>query len=151
MNFSCSSVSDDSAVGFKFGDLDFEFSLKKFMSYDPDMGIPYDDPLVSSDDFGDTCWLSIVESMPEHKAISEHGSIILGTDFMNLIYAVFDLANDEVSLAKRNWDSSSADIVEITSGKDSVPRAKKDSAGTRAKADLSITALVATTMLIMTF
>lgn len=151
VNFSCSSVSDDSTVGFKFGDLDLEFSLTKFMSYDPGMGIPYDEPLARSLDFGDTCWLSIIESKPEHKAISEHGSIILGTDFMSLIYAVFDLENDEVSLANRNWDSSPTDIVEITSGKDGIPGAKKDSAGTRAGGDLSMTALVAATMLIMTF
>ncbi|KAJ5974031.1 hypothetical protein N7481_011241 [Penicillium waksmanii] len=152
VNFSCSSVSDDSTIGFKFGDLDFEFSLKKFISYEPGMGIPYDDPLTRLADFGDTCWLSIAENKPEHKAISQHGSIILGTDFMGLIYAVFDLENDEVSLAKRNWDSSSTDIVEITSGKDGVPGAKKSAAtNTHIGADLGMTALIAASMLIMIF
>ncbi|KAJ6000677.1 hypothetical protein N7481_001086 [Penicillium waksmanii] len=67
------------------------------------------------------------------------------------VYSVFDLENDQISLAKRNKDVAPDDIVEISSGKDGVTGAK-GSAGPHVGGDLSMTALVAATaMLIMAF
>lgn len=43
---------------------------------------------------------------------------------MSLFYSVFGLQNDEVSLAKQNWDDLPSDIIEIT--KDGVPGAKRN-------------------------
>jgi hypothetical protein len=70
---------------------------------------------------------------------------------MGLIYEVFDLANDEVSLAEQAWNDDLDDIVEIT--KDGVPEAKntgtKKNVGNRrcVARGLGVTALVAAIML----
>jgi hypothetical protein len=49
--------------------------------------------------------------------------IQLGATFMRSAYMVFDIDNNEVSLAQANFDVNSTDIVEIGTGKDSVPNA----------------------------
>ncbi|MCJ1404529.1 hypothetical protein MMC11_007755 [Xylographa trunciseda] len=54
--------------------------------------------------------------------------MILGDTFMRSAYFVFDLDNNEVSIAQANvgsQDTQADDIVEITSGKNSVPGATK--------------------------
>lgn len=126
------------------------------------MEILYDDlsPRVTVHDIDDTCWFKIWESQPGNKELSETGSIILGTNFMGLIYAAFGLENDEVSLAKRKWDDTPSEIAETT--KDGVPGAKRNgtnkTGATKNAATsvcvagaLSMTALITATMLIMTF
>ncbi|KAG5665102.1 hypothetical protein KAF25_009227, partial [Fusarium avenaceum] len=46
---------------------------------------------------------------------------ILGDTFLRSAYVVFDLANNEISLAQSNFDANGSHIVEIGSGKNSVP------------------------------
>ncbi|CAI7628269.1 unnamed protein product [Penicillium pancosmium] len=162
VNFTCSSVSESVTIGFKFGNLNLEFYLHKFIAYDKNVTILYDDPSprVTFDDIGDTCWLTIWESRLEKKELSGERSIILGTNVMSLTYSVFDFQNDEVSLAKRNWDDSPSDIIEIT--KDGVPGAKRNGTNkTGAKknaatstcvgGELGMVVLVAAIILIMGF
>lgn len=142
--------------------LNFEFYLHNFIAYDKNVTILDDDPSphATFDDIGDTCWLTIWESRPENKELSGERGIILGTNSMSLIYSVFDLQNDEVSLAKRNWDDLPSDIIEIT--KDGVPGAKSNGTNkTGAKKNgatsacvgggLGIIVFVAATMLTMSF
>jgi hypothetical protein len=56
---------------------------------------------------------------------------ILGDTFLRSAYVVFDLANNEISLAQSNFDAKGSHIVEIGSGKNSVPT------GTRASGSAS--------------
>lgn len=144
VNLSCKAVPQNTTITFKFGKLDLEFDLSSFIS----RGSPEPvEPWVNVSDM-DTCYFEILENI-----FTDYydGSIFLGSNFISRVYSVFDLENDQISLAKRNTDDSPDDIVEISSGKDSVPGAK-GSAGTRVKGDLSMTALVAAiAMLIMGF
>lgn len=141
VNFSCSAVGEDSTIEFKFGELEFQFYLSQFVTQESDTAASYGFDL---DD--DTCYFTICEN----NDLQYEGSIVLGSNFISGVYAVFDLENDEISLAKRSWDHAPDDIVEITSGKDGVPGAKKDSAGTHIKKDLGMsTLLVGAALLIL--
>lgn len=121
VNFSCSSVSEYDTIEFKFGDLELQFYLSDFIGHRSD---ELDGSGYSIDD--DTCYFTIAENVDQD--LQKQGSIVLGTNFMSLIYSVFDLENGEVSLAKRNSFIVPDDIVEIKSGKNGVPGAKKSSA-----------------------
>lgn len=48
---------------------------------------------------------------------------VLGDTFLRSAYVVYDLANNEISLASTNFNSSDDDILEIGSGQNSVPGA----------------------------
>ncbi|KAJ5921549.1 hypothetical protein N7466_009875 [Penicillium verhagenii] len=48
---------------------------------------------------------------------------VLGDTFLRSAYVVYDLANNEISLANTNFDSTSNNIKEIGTGSDSVPGA----------------------------
>ncbi|KAK2761374.1 hypothetical protein FQN54_001896 [Arachnomyces sp. PD_36] len=48
---------------------------------------------------------------------------VLGDTFLRSAYVVFDLENNEISIAKTNFNSTEDNIVEITEGKDGVPDA----------------------------
>ena len=47
----------------------------------------------------------------------------LGHTFIRSAYIVYDITNNEISLAQTNFDSTSSNIVEIGTGKNSVPNA----------------------------
>ncbi|KAJ5112299.1 hypothetical protein N7532_000344 [Penicillium argentinense] len=118
VNFSCSSVIEtNTMIEFKFGDLVYQFWIENFISGNRHSAGSYG----YSDDL---CYFTICENLH----LQDEGSIILGSNSMSLIYAVFDLENDEVSLALRNGNVTADDIVEIKSGKDGVPGAKKSEA-----------------------
>lgn len=48
---------------------------------------------------------------------------VLGDTFLRSAYVVYDLANNEISLANTNFNSASNNVLEIGSGGDAVPRA----------------------------
>lgn len=50
---------------------------------------------------------------------------VLGDTFLRSAYVVYDLSNNEISLANTNFNPTSDDILEIGSGKDSVPGATR--------------------------
>ncbi|KAJ3502036.1 hypothetical protein NM208_g16809 [Fusarium decemcellulare] len=56
-------------------------------------------------------------------APSPSSTSILGDTFMRSAYVVFDLENNEVSLAQSNFNATGSDIVEIGSGDGAVPAA----------------------------
>lgn len=150
VNFSCNAVPNDTTIAFTFGDLDLEFDLSLFISRGGPFSVkPWID-LDTEGIYNDLCFLQIVENTG-----FEGGGGILGSNIITQIYSVFDLDNEQISLAKRNENDDAADdIVEISSGKDGVPGAKKDSdsAGTRVGGNMSMTAFVAATaMLIIAF
>lgn len=142
VNFSCNALNENTTVEFKFGELTLQFYLSFFVSrteYEQDYSYSTDE---------ETCYLTICEN----KDLQYKGSVILGANFLNMVYTVFDLQNEEVSLADRSWNQFQHDIIEITA--DGVPGAKKDksSAATRVGRDLGMSALVlATMMLIIAF
>ena len=50
---------------------------------------------------------------------------VLGDTFLRSAYVVYDLANNEISLANTNFDPADDDILEIGTGDDSVPGATR--------------------------
>ncbi|KAJ5672197.1 hypothetical protein N7507_001324 [Penicillium longicatenatum] len=112
VNLSCSAVGENSTIEFKFGELEFQFYLSDFITQESETAAKYG---WSPDE--DTCYFTICENIHYQN----EGSIILGSNFISKTYAVFDLENDEVSLALPNWRNAPDDIVEITSGKNGVP------------------------------
>lgn len=136
VNFSCSAVSENSTVEFKFGKLELQFYLMSFISQESDTVAKY-----GWNPNQETCYFTICEN----KDLQFEGSIVLGSNFISQVYAVFDLENDEVSLANLARGDAPDDIVEITSGKDAVPGAAKNSAknsgGLRIGKDPGISAL----------
>ena len=54
---------------------------------------------------------------------AQGGSAVLGDTFLRSAYIVFDLANNEVSLAQTNFNSTTASVAEIGTGTNSVPGA----------------------------
>lgn len=48
---------------------------------------------------------------------------VLGDTFLRSAYVVFDLANNEISIAQTNFNATSNDVVEIGTGTESVPDA----------------------------
>ncbi|KAJ5885074.1 hypothetical protein N7495_009584 [Penicillium taxi] len=142
VNFSCSAINWNTTIDFKFGELQLQFYLTDFMSgfsdstffdvYEPE---------------GD-CYFTILEN----TLLQYEGSVVLGSNFISLVYAVFDLENDEVSLAKRSWDHAPDDIVEITSAKSdtSVKNDAKKNSGACLQKGLSVSTLIlSATMLIL--
>ncbi|KAL1874175.1 hypothetical protein Plec18167_006110 [Paecilomyces lecythidis] len=51
--------------------------------------------------------------------------VLMGDPFLRSVYAVFDLANNEISLAQANYSPGKEHILEIGTGKDAVPGATK--------------------------
>lgn len=51
------------------------------------------------------------------------GSNVLGDTFLRSAYVVYDLANNEISLAQTTFNSTTSNVVEIGSGSDAVPSA----------------------------
>lgn len=133
VNLSCSSVSENTTIGFNFGDLKVQLPASLFLSGNPDSGQSFG----YSDDL---CYFTICEN----KHLRNEGSIVLGTNFITMVYSVFDLENDEISLANRNWNATTDDIVEITKGKNAVPGTTDGtkSAGTRVEGGMRAGALI---------
>ncbi|KAF1829882.1 acid protease [Decorospora gaudefroyi] len=52
-----------------------------------------------------------------------NGPSVLGDTFLRSAYVVYDLENDEISLAQTNFNATSSNIQEIQSGPDGVPNA----------------------------
>lgn len=98
-------------ISFIFGQASFDLDLQHFVTrYAPIQNYPGPEG---------GCYLGIVAS---HNPRNE-GDVVLGMNFLSRMYTVFDMENHEVSLAERNWDSSSSDVHEIGKGK------KNDSSG----------------------
>ncbi|KAE8136262.1 aspartic peptidase domain-containing protein [Aspergillus pseudotamarii] len=62
----------------------------------------------------------LVTSHPRTNC-KELGGVIIGANLLKLVYTVFDMGNDEVSLAQRRWENAPDGNIEIKSGKDGVP------------------------------
>ncbi|KAK7424997.1 hypothetical protein QQZ08_008393 [Neonectria magnoliae] len=66
------------------------------------------------DDGSEACMFGIAPSS---------GTNVLGDSFLRSAYIVFDLENNEISLAQSNFNATGSDIVEIGSGENAVPSA----------------------------
>ena len=58
-------------------------------------------------------------------APSQGSTSVLGDTFLRSAYVVYDLANNEISLAQTNFNSTTRHVVEIGKGTDSVPDATR--------------------------
>jgi hypothetical protein len=56
-------------------------------------------------------------------APAQGGTNVLGDTFLRSAYVVYDLDNNEISIAQTKYNVSSSNIVEIKTGKDAVPSA----------------------------
>ena len=56
-------------------------------------------------------------------APSDGSTSVLGDTFIRSAYLVYDIANNEISMAQTNFNSTSSQILEIGTGSDSVPSA----------------------------
>lgn len=106
----CNESNYNTTVEFKFGSTAFDFFLEAYLSRQSPFSSEYDI---------DICYFGSLEN----KHLQDEGSIVLGTNFMSMVYTVFDLANEEISIANRNWNYTDGgnDIVEITKGSNAVP------------------------------
>ncbi|KAI9035252.1 acid protease [Aspergillus affinis] len=107
----CSLETSKTNITLEFGAAKFEFPIGLLMTQ---VSVEH-----AYTRYGDACYSGIVANRDYNK----RGSIVLGTNFIRSVYSVFDLANDEVSLANLVSESYSDNIVEITSGENSVPGA----------------------------
>ena len=58
-------------------------------------------------------------------APSQGSTSVLGDTFLRSAYVVYDLANNEISLAQTNFNSTTSHVIEIGKGTDSVPDATR--------------------------
>ncbi|KAB8218084.1 aspartic peptidase domain-containing protein [Aspergillus novoparasiticus] len=110
--FPCDKPPENKMLTFHFGDVAFNFSLGPFIAEAPSTT----DPKQHEQGY---CYLSFLTIEPERS--KELGGAILGANFLKLVYTVFDMGNDEVSLAQRRWEKAPDEIMEIKSGKDGIP------------------------------
>ena len=114
----CSMTTNTSTIDFFFTAFSISIPLTELIF--PQDFLAYDDYIPTlSDGKTPACLLGIQPSGED---------MILGDTFMRSAYIVFDLDNNEVSLAQANvgaQDTQADDIVEITSGKNSVPGATR--------------------------
>ncbi|KAE8306344.1 aspartic peptidase domain-containing protein [Aspergillus transmontanensis] len=103
---------ENKMLTFHFGDVAFNFSLDPFIAEAPSTT----DPQQQEEGY---CYLSFLTIEPERS--NELGGAIIGANFLKLVYIVFDMGNDEVSLAQRRWEKAPDEIMEIKSGKDGIP------------------------------
>jgi len=66
----------------------------------------------------DVCLFGIVPSLGSSGSLS-----LLGDTFLRSAYVVFDLDNNEISLAQSNFNAKKSEIAEIGTGNDAVPSA----------------------------
>lgn len=64
------------------------------------------------------------------------GTHVLGDTFLRSAYVVYDLDNNEISMAQTKYNVSTSDVVEISKGKDAVPNAKDASNDVAAESGL---------------
>ena len=77
-------------------------------------------------------------------APSGSSSAVLGDTFLRSAYVVYDLANNRISLAQTNFNSTSSDVQEIGTGSNSVPGASVVSNAIEAKISQTGGARIAT-------
>ncbi|OAA58886.1 candidapepsin-4 precursor [Cordyceps fumosorosea ARSEF 2679] len=72
---------------------------------------------------------------------SGNGAVVLGDTFLRSAYVVYDMANNQVSLAQSNFDAkpSGSEVVEIGSGKNQIPDATMARNPVAAKSGLPVT------------
>ena len=82
---------------------------------DPDSGDNGEGSFSSGGNFENICLFGI--------APAQGSTSVLGDTFLRSAYVVYDLANNEISLAQTNFNSTDSHVVEIGSGSGSVPDA----------------------------
>lgn len=92
----CNASSSNTTLRFEFGSAKFELDVGLFIETRS---------VLNRKDF---CILNII------AATDANEDIVLGANFLQQLYTVYDMGRDEISLAERNWESSEDEILEIT-------------------------------------
>ena len=75
------------------------------------------------DGFGDVCGFGLMSS--------ETGPILFGDTFLRSAYVVYDLTNNQIGMAQTNFNATTANVVEISSGTE-IPSATATATGAAA-------------------
>ncbi|CAI7576108.1 unnamed protein product [Penicillium viridicatum] len=101
----CNTTFSDTTLMFEFETASFKLDIDPFI----------ETRSVFNDE--DICYLGIVAKTDTKDA----NCVQLGANFLQQVYIVYDICNDEISLAQRNWNFNEDEILEITAGKNAVP------------------------------
>ena len=109
---SCNLANQDITLDFEFSSVTISVPITELIINPSDADTGNGQSFQSQDQL---CLLGITSSQGE--------AAVLGDTFLRSAYVVFDLANNEVSLAQTNFNSTSSSISEIGTGSSSVPDA----------------------------
>jgi len=110
----CNSTSRNTTMTFQFGAAQFKLSIGLFIHTESLFG--------QADHDKEMCYFGVVANTDAYDA----DSTVLGSNFLQQVYTVYDMGNHEISLAERDWDSIGDEILEITTGKNAVPGATSE-------------------------
>ena len=111
----CDMANSDATFDFSFSGITISVEMNELVVDPSDAGGGGGGGRPTFTDGTPACFLGI--------APASGGSSILGDTFLRSAYVVYDLENNEISLAKTNFNSTKDDIHEIGSGRNSVPDA----------------------------
>lgn len=110
---SCDRANDDATLDFTFSSVTISVPMSELIinpnEADDGSGNPYE----SEESF---CLFGIT-------ATEDDSFAVLGDTFLRSAYVVFDLENNEISLAQTNFDSNTTNVAEIGSGSSAIPGA----------------------------
>ncbi|KAL9601847.1 MAG: hypothetical protein Q9219_002198 [cf. Caloplaca sp. 3 TL-2023] len=113
LDVDCSLADPQTSIDFTFSSISIKVPLTELVF---EKEYPDGEKMVSSDG-SPICGFGILPGRGDHS--------ILGDTFLRSAYVVFDLANNEISLAQANWNATTSHIVEIGKGGNSVPKTSK--------------------------
>ena len=109
---SCNLANENITLDFEFSSMTISIPITELLINPSDADTGNGQSFQSQDQL---CLLGITSAQGE--------AAVLGDTFLRSAYVVFDLANNEVSLAQTNFNSTTTSISEIGTGTDSVPDA----------------------------
>jgi hypothetical protein len=107
----CSLQQDNATIDFTFSGMTISVGLDEMVvDVSADNGGPFNAP-----DGTPMCFFGVSDA--------GGGTNVLGDTFLRSAYVVYDLSNNEISLAQTQFNSTQDNVLEITTGKNSVPDA----------------------------
>ncbi|KAF7192095.1 putative aspartic-type endopeptidase OPSB [Pseudocercospora fuligena] len=103
----CSLAATDDTIDFRFSDdLTIQVSMREMVI-----------PLSTGLGF-DVCFVGVLPAARSPLSTSDRQYLILGDTFLRSAYVVYDLENNEISMAQTLFNTTDSNVMEITSGTD---------------------------------
>lgn len=119
----CKQKTKEHHMSFTFnGNVTVEVSMDQLILPFNDVLKEMTSALARRDDYAEECVVGITPLSSTSESNS-NSTGLLGDTFLRSVYAVYDLDNNEISLAKANINPGEDDIEEIPAGKEGVPTA----------------------------